>query len=169
MSELINYRKQKDIFLESDPHSPLSEDQRMNFQGLDYFPENQDLRLVIQVKPYLDQEQVEIRTSTGDLQTYTRYGSLDFETAGQEASLTLYIGKDGHPFVPFRDGTSGKETYGAGRYLEPEPLGDGKFLVDFNLAYNPWCAYAPSYSCPLPPRENQLEVEILAGEKNFPG
>jgi uncharacterized protein (DUF1684 family) len=87
---------------------------------------------------------------------------------GQPVELTLY--KDSHGFfLPFVDSLAGKETYGAGRYLEPEALGEGKFLVDFNLAYNPWCAYSPMYSCPLPPDENRLTVPIRAGEKDFPG
>jgi uncharacterized protein (DUF1684 family) len=169
MNELIKFRKQKDQFFEKDPHSPLSNEQKAAFEGLDYFPENPELRMVTEVKPYQVQDKVQIQTSTGEVQLYTRFGRLDFEVEGQEASLTLYIGKDGHPFVPFGDATSGKETYGAGRYLEPEELDEGKFLIDFNLAYNPWCAYSPAYSCPLPPEENRLAVEILAGEKNFPG
>jgi len=169
MSELIKYRIQKDKFFKKDPHSPLSAEQKRDFQGLDYFPENPDLRLVTEVRPFEDQEEVQIQTSTGEVQSYIKFGSLPFDFDGMGLSLILLIGKDGDPFVPFTDLTSGKETYGAGRYLEPEALGEGKFLVDFNLAYNPWCAYSPAYSCPLPPEENRLEVPIRAGEKNFSG
>jgi len=169
MSELAKFRKQKDQFFERDPHSPLSKEQKINFQGLDYFPDNPDLRLVMEVAPFDVQEEVQIQTSTGEAQPYKKCGILPFEIKGQSASLTLFIGKDGNTFVPFRDATSGKETYGAGRYLEPQALGEGKFLVDFNLAYNPWCAYSPAYSCPLPPEENHLEVAIQAGEKDYPG
>ncbi len=169
MNELIKFRKQKDLFFKRDPHSPLSKEQKNTFQGLDYFPENLSLRLVTEVKQFEDQEEVMIQTSTGEVQPYIRFGSLPFDIDGQAVSLTLFIGKDGHPFVPFSDATSGKETYGAGRYLEPEALDEGKYLVDFNLAYNPWCAYSSAYSCPLPPKENHLEVSIRAGEKNYPG
>lgn len=169
MNELENFRNHKDLFFEQDPHSPLSKEQKENFQGLDYFPENPDLRLIMGVEPFEVQEEVQIQTSTGEVQPYIKFGMLPFEIQGQSASLILYIGKDGDPFVPFTDATSGKETYGAGRYLEPQALGEGKFLVDFNLAYNPWCAYSPVFSCPLPPAENRLEVAILAGEKDFPG
>jgi len=70
-------------------------------------------------------------------------------------------------FIPFKDATSGKETYGAARYLEIEETEVGIFLVDFNKAYNPYCAYSEAYSCPFPPRENWLEVAIKAGEKKF--
>ena len=168
MSQLSNFRKQKDQFFAKDPHSPLSQEQKADFTGLNYFPENPDLRLVTEIKRFEGPESIRIQTSTGETQPYTKYGRLHFKVDGQKASLTLYIGKDGHPFVPFSDATSGKETYGAGRYLEPDELGDGTYLIDFNLAYNPWCAYSPDYSCPLPPVENQLTVPILAGEKDYP-
>lgn len=167
MNYLENFRNHKDLFFEQDPHSPLSEDQKQAFQGLDYFPENEDLRLVVKVEPFSEQQEVQIQTSTGDMGAYLRYGRIKFEVDGGAAQLTIYLGKDGKPFVPFQDRTSGKETYGAGRYLEPEALGEGKFLVDFNLAYNPWCAYSPFFSCPLPPEENRLSVPIRAGEKAF--
>ncbi len=70
-------------------------------------------------------------------------------------------------FLPFADALAGDETYGAGRYLEPEPAGDDRLLIDFNLAYNPYCAYNPNWSCPITPAENRLKVAIRAGEKVF--
>ncbi|HLE52058.1 MAG TPA: DUF1684 domain-containing protein, partial [Anaerolineales bacterium] len=80
--------------------------------------------------------------------------------------LTVYRDPHGY-FLPFADALAGSETYGAGRYLEPEPAGKGKLLVDFNYAYNPYCAYNDQYSCPLTPWENRLKVPIRAGEKVF--
>ena len=80
--------------------------------------------------------------------------------------MTIYSGEHGF-FPPFADAQADTETYGAGRYLEPEPLGQGKFLVNFNYAYNSFCAYNENYSCPIPPRENRLKVAIRAGEKMF--
>jgi uncharacterized protein (DUF1684 family) len=85
---------------------------------------------------------------------------------GQEAELTLYASPHGF-FLPFADSLAGTETYGAGRYLEPEPVGNGKFLVDFNLAYNPYCAYNEAWACPITPWENRLRVPIRAGEKVY--
>ncbi len=111
---------------------------------------------------------IAMQTSTGGVQTYNRYGRLKFEVDGQEAALTLYAGPHGF-FLPFVDSLAGKETYGAGRYLEPEQLDDGKFLVDFNLAYNPYCAYNESWSCPLTPFANRLKAPIRAGEMIFDG
>ena len=107
-----------------------------------------------------------MQTSTGDVQVYTRYGRFRFEVEGQPAELTIYLADYGF-FLPFVDALAGKETYPAGRYLEPEPLENGRFLVDFNLAYNPYCAYNDRWSCPLTPFENRLKVPLRAGEKIF--
>jgi uncharacterized protein (DUF1684 family) len=86
---------------------------------------------------------------------------------GQEAALTIYRDDEGEYFLPFADALAGHETYGAGRYLEPLDLEDGKVRVDFNYAYNPYCAYNEGWSCPLTPRENRLKVPIRAGEKVY--
>ena len=168
MTDLDEFRKMKDMFLKTDPHSPLSLEQKASFEGLDYYPENATLRFKAEVETFEGHQHVQMQTSTGDIEDYLKYGKFQFEVDGAPAELTVYQSEDGGAFVPFVDATSGKETYGAGRYLEIEPFGDNKFQVDFNLAYNPWCAYSLDYSCPLPPQENRLSVPIRAGEKNFP-
>ena len=107
-------------------------------------------------------------TTTGEVRAYRRSGKVSFEVDGEPATLTLYTTPHGNGwFVPFRDATSGTETYGAGRYLDLERTGDGSVMLDFNLAYNPYCAYDQRYSCPLPPVENWLQVPIRAGERNY--
>jgi uncharacterized protein (DUF1684 family) len=118
------------------------------------------------VEEFSRKDTIQMQTTTGGVQTYTRFGKFKFTVEGQEAELTLYAGAHGY-FLPFVDSLAGTETYGAGRYLEPEPVGDGKFLVDFNLAYNPFCAYNDRWACPITPRENRLTVPIRAGEKLF--
>jgi hypothetical protein len=107
-----------------------------------------------------------MQTSTGDVQTYSRVGRLRFNVGDQAAELTLFQGENGL-FLPFVDSLAGAETYPAGRYLEPEPLPGGRYLVDFNYAYNPYCAYNRQWSCPLTPIENRVKVPIRAGEKIF--
>lgn len=164
MTELQRFRKQKDKFFKSDAHSPLSKEQRRGFKGLKYYPENPTLRFDAEVESFAEHVHVQIQTSTGELQDYVKYGTFQFEVDGQAAVLPVYASHDGGAFVPFADATSGSETYGAGRYLELEPHGRNRFHVDFN---NPWCAYAPQYSCPIPPKENRLQVPIRAGEKDF--
>jgi uncharacterized protein (DUF1684 family) len=167
MTDLERFRIHKDEFFKADPHSPLSEEQKQAFKGLDYYPENDALRFDATVEPFDEHRHVQMQTSTGQLQDYVKYGKFQFEVDGQPAELTVYASEEEGAFVPFADATSGTETYGAGRYLELEYHGGNRFHVDFNLAYNPWCAYAPQYSCPIPPKENRLTVPIRAGEKDF--
>ena len=166
MSELDDFRAEKDDFFGRHPQSPLTREQKRNFKGLAYFPENPALRLEVPVEQFQPKDTIEMQTSTGDVRTYQRYGRFSFSVEGQEASLTIYSGENGY-FLPFVDSLAGTDTYGAGRYLEPEPLGSGKFLVDFNLAYNPYCAYGDQWSCPVPPAENRVKVAVRAGEKLF--
>jgi len=107
-----------------------------------------------------------MQTTTGDIQRFIRHGKFRFTVDGQPAELTIYASEHGF-FLPFVDSLANKETYGAGRYLDPHPLPGGKLLIDFNFAYNPFCAYNDLYSCPLTPFENRLKVPIRAGEKIF--
>ena len=168
MSELTELRAEKNDFFKNYPQSPLTPEQQRDFTGLEYFPENDGLRLDIKVERLFEQQPIQMQTSTGGVQTYIRYGKFKFEVDGQPAELTIYQNENGY-FLPFVDSLAGKETYPAGRYLEPEPLpGDGdRFLVDFNVAYNPYCAYNEMWSCPITPAENRLKVPIRAGEKLF--
>ena len=166
MSELLKFRKTKDKYFAEDPQSPLKVEQKINFKGLNYFPEDARLRVEVSVDRMDAAAEVHIPTSTGGNQTYQRYGRFHFDVEGQEVELTIFASPHGY-FLPFVDGLAGKETYPAGRYLEPEYLGEGRFLIDFNLAYNPYCAYNDIWSCPLTPQENRLNVPIRAGEMIF--
>jgi uncharacterized protein (DUF1684 family) len=166
MSDLENFRGMKDEFFKADPHSPLTSEQKRSFKGLRYFPENPTLDLTVVVEPYPEQRSIQMQTTTGDLQTYLRYGFFRFMVEGQEVALTIYRSEYGY-FLPFTDALAGEETYGAGRYLEPDLLPDGSFHVNFNMAYNPYCAYNELYSCPITPLENRIQVPIRAGEKKF--
>lgn len=171
MSDLDDFRADKDAFFRDDPRSPLTDEQRASFDGLSYFPETPELG----VEGWLETDGVDLdeaivmQTSTGGEQTYRRAGVVHFEVDGQPSRVTLYASPDMHElFLPFRDATSGKDTYGAGRYLEVErPGADGHVVIDFNVAYNPYCAYNPNWSCPIPPGENWLAVPIRAGERTF--
>lgn len=167
MSQLEEFRAAKDRFFKEHPQSPLTDEQRAAFGGLRYFPERPELRLALPVEPFAQGSAIVMQTSTGERQSYRRLGTLRFSVAGQEAVLTLFADEAGGLFLPFADALAGSETYGAGRYLEPEPLADGRVLLDFNLAYNPYCAYNDDWSCPLTPPENRLRVAIRAGERLF--
>ncbi|HAF63074.1 MAG TPA: hypothetical protein DCK95_12240 [Anaerolineaceae bacterium] len=166
MSALTDFRKMKDAYFLSDPQSPLTKQQKHDFKGLHYFPENPALRFVLKIEPFAEKETVSIQTSKGDIRSYVRFGEINFAVETRQVRLTVYETEHGF-FLPFVDALVGKETYPAGRYLEIEDQGDSTFLVDFNMAYNPYCAYNDRWSCPLTPLENHLSVAIRAGEKLF--
>jgi len=162
MSELDDFRKEKDEFFGRHPQSPLTPDQKRGFVGLRYFPENDDLRLEVKVELVSDERPIQMQTTTGDVQVYMRHGKFRFQVDGQSAELTIFRNQNGY-FLPFVDSLAGEETYPAGRYLEPEALPGNHFFVDFNLAYNPYCAYNEMWSCPITPPENRLKVPVRAG------
>lgn len=166
MNDLERLRRDKDEFFARDPGSPLTAGQKRTFEGLKYFPENSQWQLEVLAEPVQDEGPVEMLTSTGDVQTYRRVARFSFSVDGRQARLTIFEGEHGL-FLPFVDSLAGIDTYPAGRYLEPEALPGGRYLVDFNLAYNPYCAYNERWSCPLTPQENRLAVPIRAGEKIY--
>lgn len=167
MSDYQSFRAEKDQFFLKSSQSPLLSEQKQYFSGLSCFPETTELRLEVQVERVDHQGEVHIPTSTGGIQVYQRYGKFHFSVDGQQAELTIFSSPHGY-FLPFVDSLSGQETYPAGRYLEPESLSEDRFLVDFNLAYNPFCAYNDRWSCPLTPPENRIDIPVRAGEKNIP-
>ena len=168
MSELTDFRKLKDDFFKTDHQSPLDSNEQKNFTGLKYYPEDPSLRYELLLDNVKEPEPIIMATSTGDEQDYMHVGQIRFKVKGQEAILQVYVSVDGGEyFIPFVDATAPSETYGAGRYLEPGDLGGGKLRVDFNLAYNPYCAYNDRWSCPVPPRANRIAVRIEAGEKKY--
>ena len=166
MTELEMFRAEKNEFFGSHPQSPLTREQKLNFHGLNYFSENEALRLEVKVVEFPVKESFEMQTSTGDIQVYEKFGKFRFMVDGEEAELTIYQSENGF-FLPFVDSLANVETYPAGRYLEPEVLPGGRFIVDFNVAYNPYCAYNEMWSCPITPAENRLKVAIRAGEQLF--
>jgi len=168
MSQLDDFRAAKDAYFGA-PDSPLLSAQRATFTGLAYYPEAPELALLLEPEPPEDLSKVvALQTSTGDAAEYLRWAVIRFNVDGREVSLTVF--REVHSwrlFLPFADANAGGETYGAGRYLDVEALDDGRLLVDFNYAYNPYCAYNDAWSCPLTPPENRLPVAIRAGERVF--
>ena len=165
-------RLSKDSYLKRSPQSPIPDAERAAFGGLHYYPVDPALRfeyLRLGPLPEGSEEEIHVQTSDGRVRHGRRAGAFDFTVAGvgcQLVALQLVDSAGDELFVPFRDATNGDETYEAGRYLDLAPQDDGTYDLDFNLAYAPFCAYSPDYSCPLPPRENWLSVRIAAGERN---
>jgi len=144
---------------------------------LDFYAPNSDFRVSATFKRTPDEKPFDIPTSSTVKKKYVKYGELSFELDGQQYQLNVYQGiklrqmpqyRD-YLFLPFKDPTNGKASYGGGRYLDLKTgdLKSGTAIIDFNKAYNPYCAFSDGYSCPIPPKENHLKVPIYAGEKKF--
>ena len=173
--EIARQRERKEQYFGGDPRSPLPPDEREAFDGLNYYPIDESYRYELSLQEYDEPEPVVVGTSTDGEQEYLAWGEFTFTVDGEDVSLVAYRSDadEDRLWVPFRDATSGEETYGAGRYIDLEPehhrTADGEWILDFNEAYNPTCAYSDRYECPLPPTENWLEVAIEAGEKDYDG
>jgi uncharacterized protein len=172
ISKVQDFRKGKDEFFSTSHESPLAHSKTHSPKMLNYFPPDPKYKLHTSLRRYDKPERVSMTTSKGTRQQFHRLGYFEFEIAGRKVKLQAYKSAERESnelFIPFRDGTSGKESYGAARYLDIEESTDDNHVIDFNYAYNPYCAYSDDYVCPLPPKENWLEVRILAGEMKFHG
>jgi len=167
-------RKQKDDFFGSHPQSPLPLNEQARFRGLDYWPPDPAYRYELELHEHSDRQAIEVADTGGRIRKLYRWGEFRFELAGRQCVLQAYKSDPGGEefFIPFRDATSGRESHGAGRYLDLGPdarlPGGSRWVFDLNAAYNPWCAYSDAYACPLVPPENILDVPVRAGEKSYP-
>jgi uncharacterized protein len=169
---VLEERSAKDEEFKSGKDSPIPEQDRSGFRGLSYYPVNTDLRFSARLYRYPGPKQVRLGTNTGEIRRALRYGYFEFQIEGQVCRLQAYRLDDGNSgaaslFIPFRDATSGRDTYAAGRYIDLKENTSGMYDLDFNRAYNPYCAYNSKFSCPVPPEENMLKVAVRAGEKNY--
>jgi len=171
---VLQARQERDRAFKSNPQSPILPEDRVRFQKLDYFPLNPGLRFRLKLNRYPAPARIRMATNTGEVREGLRYGYFEFSVAGEVCRLQVYRldenEEPGRPylFIPFRDATTGKETYAAGRYLDLPENTSGTYDLDFNRAYNPSCAYGGDFSCPTPPAENRLKIPITAGEKKYP-
>ena len=165
---LLRFREKKDRFFREDHDSPIVPSEGRSFAGLKYYDPDPGSRFEAPLHRYPGPDSVIMTTSKGTRQLFNRVGYFDLEIGGEKVRLNAYQSaerEDPNLFIPFRDATSGKESYGAARYLDLEVEHDDQYAVDFNYAYDPYCAYSDDYVCPLPPKENWLPVAIRAGEK----
>jgi len=165
------FRDEKDDFLATHDQSPVPPGDREDFDGLDYFDPDPDFRVAAKYSPVGDAEPVELETTQGPPAEYTRAAVLGFDLGGDHHTLTAFhVEGEDTLFVPFTDATNGEETYDRGRYLDVDPAGaeDGDpIALDFNLAYNPFCAYSEHFACALPPSDNHVPVTVEAGERDY--
>lgn len=167
------WRRERDRMIASHPQSPIVDEAgRARFEGAPYFDYDPAFRVLGRMEA-TDPERIVIPASADGRYAFTRFARARFDLAGQEQALGLYWleGYGGGMFLSFRDATSGRETYGACRYLLDTVKGadlgteDGRLVLDFNFAYNPSCSYDPRWVCPLAPPDDRLEVAVRAGER----
>lgn len=160
-------RKEKDKFMKHAPNSPLTEDQKETFPGLNYFSINPHFRVEGTRNEYKDKPEIELEYTKGVLKTQVVFGQFSFKIDDQSLSLEIFQVQDGYLLAPFADVTSDKETYSGGRYGLLEKIEAGQWILDFNKASNLICAYNETCVCTLVPPINRLSVRIEAGEKVF--
>jgi uncharacterized protein (DUF1684 family) len=169
----VEWRRSRDELFAAHPQSPVPLGSRRGFAGLAYFDYDPAARVIGALLPAAH-ETLELEVSAGEPISFSRVGACAFELNGERHTLDLFWleGYGGGLFLPFRDETSGEDTYGAGRYLLDSVKGAdlgtddrGRLVLDFNFAYNPSCAYDPVWSCPLSPARNRLHVAVRAGER----
>jgi uncharacterized protein (DUF1684 family) len=168
-AKIAAIRAAKDDAFKNDPDSPVPADKKASLLPLAYFPIDENYSAPATLEPSADRSRIEVPTSTGQIRPLERIGTLKFSVKGQPLRLTAFRDLESREanrlFVPFADLTSGTETYPAGRYMELDPTPTGIYVVDFNIAYHPYCYYSPEFDCPFPPKENKLAMPIRAGEK----
>jgi len=155
--------------------SPLKDKDRRNFNGLDFFKFDSTYVVQAVFTRTEDEQPFKMKTTTDRLATYVKYGEVNFTLKNEDYKLNVYQDQDllededfeDYLFLPFLDDTNGEETYGAGRYIDLSIPSGNQMTIDFNTAYNPYCAYNAKFSCPIVPRENYLDAEVKAGVKDY--
>lgn len=172
--ERLDYeRKEKDSFFAAHWQSPIPVQERPEFMGLSYYPIDPNFRFELELLEHSNKSTIQVEDTKGVIRQFLRWGEFRFNVGNKECTLQAYKSspEEERLFIPFRDETSDKETYGAGRYLDLDSRDrttNGRWILDFNKTYNPWCAYSENYACPFVPPENWLKIPIKAGEKNYP-
>lgn len=174
-SEIKKERELKDSEMLTGEKSPILAEEKSTFKKLNYYKPNTSFRKVATFKRFDQATHFLMKTTTDRLPEYSLYGVITFVHKGENYALNVYQnielvkkpGFDKNLFIPFNDETNGKDTYGGGRFLDIIETGADSLIIDFNKAYNPYCAYNFKYSCPIPPEENNLKIRIEAGEKKW--
>ncbi|GMV53242.1 MAG: DUF1684 domain-containing protein [Chlorobi bacterium] len=169
VNSITKFRADKNQAFIEEVWSPIPVEERLDFKGLNYFPVSPTWAVPARYIPETHVDTVQMTTSKDELRTALRIGKFVFTIQGTE--YTLWSFKFLEPvagevfFIPFKDATCGTDAYELGRYVEVPVSASGQYVIDFNMAYNPYCAYSSNYSCPLVPFYNTLSVPVTAGEK----
>jgi uncharacterized protein len=165
VKSIQNLRGEKDSYLKKDTASPIED--KVKFTGLKYFDVNSAFKVLGKIDRVTSGQTINIAMSGGEVEEYEAYGNVKFELEGVKCTLKIFKTPEGNLFLPFKDLTSNKETYGAGRYLDfgVDEVNGNQISIDFNKAYHPYCAYNHTFTCPVPPAENTLNVAVKVGER----
>ena len=175
IEEMKTHRYDINIKFADKETSILTKKDLKNFSALDFFPIDTNYRIAAKFELNKNSILFEMQTTTDRKPIYKTYGVATFKLNGKAHKLQIYQNQElilkpeykDHLFIPFLDSTNGNESYGGGRYLDVEQPNENTILLDFNKAYNPYCAYNYKYSCPIPPKENHLDIAVKAGVKAF--
>lgn len=169
------FQKELNAFYKDATTSPLKKKDLKNFKGLDFFPFDSTFVVNAKLIRTPDEKPFKMKTTTDRLPNYVKYGIIEFQLEGKSHQLNIYQnldildeeGYEDYLFLPFLDNTNGEGSYAGGRYVESNIPKCDAIIIDFNSAYNPYCAYNDKYSCPIVPRENYLDAKVNAGVKAF--
>lgn len=169
MTRLERFRANRDTYFREHANSPLLPEQRQCFAALDYYSEDPALRFEVTLEEAsLDLAPIEVGTGTDEAKSFHPAGWVEVTISDEPVRFVVFREHGrGRYFLPFRDATAGRETHGAGRYVDPQETPSGKLIIDFNYAYNPYCAYGDHFVCVIPPFQNRTTAAIRAGEKAF--
>ncbi len=167
LEKLTKFRTQKDQFFKTSEESPFED--KKKYTKLNYFSPDQAFRIRATVEPIQDTAKLKLRMTGGEEESFVKYGYATFRLKEQSHKLLLLLkmgeaGEEDQLFLPFTDETNGFDTYGGGRYLDLELDKNKELMIDFNFAYNPFCAYNHNYTCPVPPKENHFNNSILGSK-----
>lgn len=171
--QIEHIRTQIDRWMRTNPDSPFNGEYKVEFHPLNYYEPNMDFIFKSKLNEYSSKDTVKVYGTSGEIRTFVRYGYFDINYKNKIHKLNLYVGRtaDGktYPSIWFTDETTNDETYGVGRYLNIRLVNDPDhiYTIDFNAAYNPYCAYSKDYSCAIPLKEDHLNFAVEAGEKKF--
>lgn len=171
LAEIKRYQDELNASYRNPEESPLEPEDLASFPGLPFFPVNEKYRVEARFVRTPGSKPFKMATSTGRLPIYEKYGEAHFELDGKQVVIPIYQNHElreteeykNYLFLPFKDLTNGKSSYGGGRYVELSIPQGNTIVIDFNKAYNPYCAYSARYSCPIPPKENRIPLAIPAG------
>lgn len=175
LKEILAFRNELNSSYADSAQSPLLNEDRLVFKGLEFYTINSDFRIKAKFFRTPDEKPFKMHTTTERRPDYVKFGEVSFSLMGKQFKLNIYqniqlikkAGFENYLFLPFTDLTNGEESYGGGRYIDLRiPVGDS-IIIDFNQCYNPYCAYNHRYSCPIPPKENNMGIMVKAGVKAY--